>query len=83
MKLPADDFQARPKANEPTDTDVIYSPYTRYPRRLDDFVCVLTATHYVVSCSVGPDPPNLQPFSAVFYTGSGPKLKRKSALFDG
>ena len=45
-------------------------------------MCVLTATHYVVSCSVGPDPRNLRPFPSVFDTGSGPNLIRESALFD-
>ena len=64
------------------DPDVIYGPYTRYPRRFDDLVCVLMAPHYVVSCTVGPDPRNLRPFSAVFDTGSGPNLIRKTALFD-
>ena len=46
-------------------------------------MCVLTATHYVVSCSAGPDPHKLRPFSAVLDNGSGPNLIRKSALFDG
>ena len=83
MKRPVDDFPARPETpNEPIDPDVIYGPYTRYARRLDDLVCVLTATHHVVSCSVGPEPRNLRPFSAVFDTGSGPNLIRESALFD-
>ena len=39
-----------------------------------------------MSCSVGRDPPdprNPRPFCAVFDTGSGLKLIRKSALFDG
>ena len=44
---------------------------------------VLTATHCVVSCSVGPDPRNLRLFSAVFDTGSKPNSIRKSAPFDG
>ena len=84
MKRPVDDFPAPLETpNEPIDPDVIYGPYTRYPRRLADLVCFLTATHYVVSCSVGPDPRNLRLFSAVFDTGSGPNLVRKSALFDG
>ena len=84
MKRPVDDFPARPEPNEPIDPDVvIYGPYTRYPRRPDDLVCVLTATHYLVSCSDGPDPRNKRPFSAVFDNGSGPKLIQKSALFDG
>ena len=84
MKRPVDDFPAQPETpNEAINPDVIYAPYTRYPRQLDDLVCVLTATHYVVSCSVGPDPRNLRPFSAVFDTSSGPNLTRKSALFDG
>ena len=77
-------FPAQPGTpNEPMDPDVIYGPCTRYPRRVDDLVCVLTATHYVVSCSVGPDPRNLRPFSAVFDTASGPNLIRESAFFDG
>ena len=84
MKRPVDDFPAQPGTpNEPMDLDVIYGPYTRNPRRLDELVCVLTATHDVVSCSVGPDPRNLRPFSAVFDTASGPNLIRKSALIDG
>ena len=83
MKRPADDFPARPEQIEPIDPDVIYGPYMRYPRRLDDLLCVLTATHHAVSCSVRPDPCNLRPFSAVFDTGSGANLIRKSALFDG
>ena len=83
-RVPGDNFPIRPeRTNEPMDLDVIYGPYTRYPRRLDDLVCVLTTTQYVVSCSVGPDPRNLRPFSAGFDTGSGPNLIRKSALFDG
>ena len=81
MKRTADDFSARSKLNEPIDPDVIYGPYMRCPRRLDDLVCVLTATQYVVSCSVRPDPHNLRPFSAVFDTGSGSNLMRRSALF--
>ena len=77
MKRPVDDFPAQPGTpNEPMDLDVIYGPYTRNPRRLDDLVCVLTATHYVVSCSIGPDPRKLRPFSAVFDTASGPNLIR-------
>ena len=84
MKRPVEEFPAQPKTpNEPTDPDIIYGPYTRYPRRLDDLVCVLTAAHYFVSCSVGPDPRNLRPFSAVFDTGSGPNWIRKGALFNG
>ena len=84
MKRPVDDFPAQPeKPNERIDPDVIYGPYTRYPRRFDDLVCVLTTTHYVVYCSVGPDPRSLRPISAVFDTGSGPNLIRKSAFFDG
>ena len=69
--------------NEPRDPDVIYGPYTRYPKLTDELVCVLTATHYVVSCSVGPNPRNLRPFPSVFDAGSGPNLIRESALFDG
>ena len=66
MKRPVEDPLAQPEpSNEPINPDVIYGPYTRYPRRFDDLVCVLTATYYVVSCSVGPDPRNLRPFSAV------------------
>ena len=84
MKRPVDDFRAQSETpNEPIDPDVIYGPYTRYPRRLDDLVCVQTATPDVVSCSIGPDPRNLRPFSVVFDTVSGPNLIRKSALFDG
>ena len=84
MKRRVDDLPARPEpSNEPIDPDVIFGPYTRYPRRFDDLVCVLTATHYVVSCSVGPDPRNLRPFSAVFDTGSGLNLIRKSPWFVG
>ena len=83
MKRHDDDFTARAEPNEQIDPDVIYGPYTRYPIQLDDLVCVLRATHYVVSCSVGPDPRNLRTFSAVLDTGSGPNLIRKSALFDG
>ena len=84
MKRPVDDFPARPEpTNEPMDPDVIYGPYTRYPRRLDDLVRVPTATHYVVSCSLGPNPRHLRPFSAVFDTDYVPNLIRKNALFDG
>ena len=83
MKRRADDFLARPKLSQPIDPDVIYGPYTRYPRQFDDLVCVLTAAHYAVSCSVGPDPCNLRPFFGIFDTGSGPILIRKSAFFDG
>ena len=84
MKRPVEDLPVRPElSNEPIDPDVFYGHYTRYPRRFDDLVCVLTANHYVVSCSVGPDPRNQRPFYAVFDTGSGPNLIRKSALFDG
>ena len=81
-KVHADDLPARPEPNEPIETDVIYSPYTRYPRRLHDLICVLTPMYYVVSCSVGPDPRNLRQFSAVFDTGSGLNLIQKSTLFD-
>ena len=84
MKRRIDEFPARPEPlNEPINPDVIYGPYTRYPRPFDDLLFVLTASHYVVSCSVGPDPRNLRPFSAVFDIGSGPNLIRKSAFFDG
>ena len=83
IKQHADDFPARAEPNEPIDPDVIDGPHTRYPRRLDDLVCVLTATHYIVSCSVGPDPRNRRSFSAVFDAGPGLSLIRKSAPFDG
>ena len=84
MKRPVDGLPPLSEpSNEPIDPDVIYGPYTRYPRRFDDLVCVMTATHDVVSCSVGPDPRNLQLFCAVFDTGSGTNLILKSALFDG
>ena len=64
------------------DPDVIYGPYTRYPKQMDKLICFLTATHYVVSCFVVPDPRNLRPLPSVFDTGSGPNLIRDSALFD-
>ena len=55
----SDEFTKFSDANEPMDPDVIYGPYTRYPKQTVELVCVLTATHYVVSCSVGPDPRKL------------------------
>ena len=55
----------------------------QYLTRRYDPVCVLTATHYVVSCSAGPGPRNLQPFSVVFDGACVLNLIRKGALFDG
>ena len=72
MKRHATVFLTRREPNdEPINPDVIYGPYARYPRRLDDLVCV------------GPEPRNLRPFPTVFDTSSGPNLIRKCALFDG
>ena len=84
MKRPFEGLSARTEtSNAPIEPDVVYGPYTRNPRRFDDLVCVLTATHYVVPCSAVPDMRNLRPFSAVLDTGSGPNCIRTGASFDG
>ena len=69
-KRRTNDFSARSDPNEPIDPYVIYGPYTQYQIRLEALVYVLTAAHYVVSCSVGPDSRNLRPFFEVLDTGS-------------
>ena len=65
------------------DPDVIYGPYTQYPKQTVELVCVLIATHSFVSCPVVPVPHILRPFPSVFDTGSGPDLIQEIALFDG
>ena len=54
MKRPADVFPTISEPNEPIDPDVIYGPYTQYPRRFDDVVCVRRPR--TTQCPVPSDP---------------------------
>ena len=60
-----------------------FAPYHDQPTLKNSVVCLLTATHYVVSCSVGLDGRTMLPFNAVFDTGSGMNIVRQDALTDG
>ena len=59
------------------------APYHDVPTYRDSTLCLLTAAHYVISCSIVLDGHTMRPFNAVFDTGSGMKIVRQDALTAG
>ena len=59
------------------------APYHDVPTYHDSTLCLLTAAHYVISCSIRLDGSTVRPFNAVFDTGSGMNIVRQDALTDG
>ena len=59
------------------------APYHDVPTYRDSTLCLLTAAHYIVSCSIGLYGRTMLPFNAVFDTGSGMNIVRQDALTDG
>ena len=49
----------------------------------DSTLCLLTAAHYVISCSIVLEGRIMRPFNAVFDAGSGMNIVRQDALTDG
>ena len=60
-----------------------YAPYHDSPTYHENVLCLLTATHYVLSCSIGNSQQTMLRFSAVLDTGSGMNIVKRDALFDG
>ena len=59
------------------------APHHDVPTYRDSTLCLLTAAHSVISCSIGLDGRTMRPFNAVFDTGSGMNIVRQDALTDG
>ena len=59
------------------------APYHYVPTYRDSTLCLLTAAHYVVSCSIGLDGRTMLPFNAVLDTGSGMNIVRRDTVTDG
>ena len=84
-----EDHGKRPKntskaeTNDERKTNESYAPYHDSPMYHENVLCLITATHYVVSCSIGNTQRTMLPFHAVFDTGSGMNIVKRDALFDG
>ena len=74
---------SKSETNDERTTNERYAPYHDSPTYHENVLCLLTATHYVVSCSIGNTQRTMLPFNAVFYTGSRMKIVKRDALFDG
>ena len=59
-----------------------YAPYHESPTYHETVMCLLTATHYVLSCSIGNTQQTMLPSNAVFDTGSGMNIVNRDALFN-
>ena len=64
-------------------TNERYAPYHDSPTYHENVLCLLTATQYVESCSIGNTEQTMLHFNAVFDTGSGINIVKRDALFDG
>ena len=71
--------------NDPTNIETLrlHAPYYDNPTYLDSVICLITASHYVVSFSIGLDERTMLPSHALFDTGSGMKIVRRNAPTDG
>ena len=59
------------------------APYHDSATYHENILCLLTATHYVVLCSIGNTQQTMLPFNSVFDTGSGMNIVKRDAFFDG
>ena len=72
------------RTKDPTNEKQRHSaPYHDVTTYRDPTLCLLTATHYVISCSIGLDGRTMRPFNALLDTGSGMNIVRQDALTDG
>ena len=74
---------SKAETNDERTTNEQYASYHESPTYHENLLCLLTATHYVVSCLIGNTRQTMLPFNEVFDTGSGLKIVKRDALFDG
>ena len=79
------DDRTRDPMNDHTNNEKqrLTAPYHDVPTYRDSTLGLLTAAHYVISCSIGLDGCTMRPFNALFETGSGMNILGQDALTDG
>ena len=78
------DEQSKDPTNEHTNNEKLRQSalYHDIPTYRDSTLCLLTAAHYVISCSTGLDGRKMLSFKALFDTGCGMNIVRQDALTD-